>query len=70
MTLYMVITADEYELPLAVSTKAQEIADLLGRTKNDIFSAISRKQVSNKRYNGHKYRIIKIEAGEEEETPC
>ena len=69
MTLYMVITADEYELPLAVRTKAQEIADLLGRTKYEIFSAVSRKQVSQQRYNGHRYRIIKIEAGEEE-PPC
>lgn len=69
MTLYMVITADEYELPLAVSTKAQEIADLLGRTKYEVFSAVSRKQVSQQRYSGHRYRIIKIEVGEEE-PPC
>ena len=69
MTLYMVITADEYELPLAVSTKAQEIADLLGRSKADIFSAISRNRQSMYTHNGHKYRIIKIEA-EEEDTPC
>ena len=69
MTLYMVITADEYELPLAVRTKAQEIADLLGRPKADIFSAISRNRPSKYPYNGHKYRIIKIEVGEEE-APC
>ena len=65
MTLYMVITADEYELPLAVSTNAQEIADLLGRPKADVFSAISRNRTSMYPHNGHKYRIIKIEVDNE-----
>ena len=69
MTLYLVITADKYELPLAVSTNAQEIANLLGRSKADVFSAISRNCPSKHPHNGHKYRIIKIEAGEEE-PPC
>lgn len=65
MTLYMVITADEYELPLAVRNNAQEIAELLGRTKNDVFRAVGQNWLSKYPHNGHKYRIIKIEVDNE-----
>lgn len=67
MILYLLVTADEYELPLAVRDYAKEIADLLGRTKYEIFSAVSRKQVSKYPYNGYKYKIIKIEVDEDDD---
>jgi hypothetical protein len=63
----MIVTADEYELPLAVRDTVGEIADLLGRLKYDVLATISKKSVSKYPYNGFKYKIIKIEVDEEDE---
>lgn len=41
MTLYMMVTDDELELPLVVADSAQELADLIGRNVNTIYSGIS-----------------------------
>ena len=40
--IWMKITNDEYELPLAVADTAQELADIVGTTKNCIVSTISK----------------------------
>ena len=45
MTLYMLVTADKYELPLAVRDNVGEIADLIGRLKYDVYHTISKKKV-------------------------
>ena len=39
--VYMQVTHDEYELPIAVADSATELADMLGTTKASILSAIS-----------------------------
>lgn len=39
--IWMKITNDEYELPLAVADTAQELAEICGTTKNCIVSTIS-----------------------------
>ena len=70
MTLYMLVTADKYELPLAVRDTVDEIADLLGRLKYDVYSTISKKSVSKYPYNGFKYKIIKIEVDDDDEEDC
>ena len=67
MTVYMLITADRYELPLAVRDDVGEIADLLGRMKYDVYRTISKKQVSQEKYNGFHYRIIKVDIDEEDD---
>lgn len=67
MKLCMIITADKYELPLAVRDSVGEIADLLGRLKYDVYTTISKKQVSQKKYNGFNYRIIMVEIDEEDD---
>lgn len=67
MTVYMLVTADKYELPLAVRDNVGEIADLIGRLKYDVYSTISKKQVSQDTYNGFHYKIIKVEIDEEDE---
>lgn len=67
MKVYMLITADKYELPLAVRDTVGEIGDLLGRLKYDVLATISKKQVSKYPYNGFKYRIIKVEIDEEDD---
>lgn len=67
MRVYMLVTADEYELPLAVRDTVDEIADLLGRLKYDVYATISKKQVSQEKYNGFRYKIIKVDIDEEDE---
>lgn len=67
MRVYMLVTADKYELPLAVRDTVGEIADLLGRLKYDVYASISKKQVSKERYNGFHYKIIKVDIDEEDE---
>lgn len=67
MRVYMLVTADKYELPLAVRDTVGEIADLLGRLKYDVYASISKKQVSQEKYNGFHYKIIKVDIDEEDE---
>lgn len=43
-TLYMMVTDDELELPLVVADSAQELADIIGRSVNTIYSGISHEQ--------------------------
>lgn len=44
MKLYMKVTKDKYELPLAVAESAGELAALTGVDKNVILSSISHKR--------------------------
>ena len=67
MKVYMIVTADEYELPLAVRDTVGEIADLLGRFVGDVRVIISRKNVSSTTYNGHRYKVVGVDIDEEDE---
>lgn len=67
MKVYLVVTADEYELPLAVADTADELSRILGRTVNDIYVTISRQNVSQGQLNGYNYRIIRVDIGEEDD---
>jgi hypothetical protein len=40
----MMVTDDELELPLVVADSAQELADIIGRNVNTIYSGISHEQ--------------------------
>lgn len=40
--LWLLVTKDKYELPLAVADTAKELAIMTGTTKNNIVSQISR----------------------------
>ena len=42
--LYMMVTDDKLELPLVVADSAQELADIIGRNVNTIYSGISHEQ--------------------------
>lgn len=67
MRVYMIVTADEYELPLAVRDTVVEIASLLGKFVGDVRSMISRKTVSLTTYNGYRYKIVKVDIDEEDD---
>lgn len=67
MKVYLLVTADKYELPLMVCDSAGEVAELLGRERGDIYSTISRKLVSQGTFNGYHYRIIVVDIDEEDD---
>ena len=67
MKVYMIVTADEYELPLAVRDTVGEIADLLGRFVGDVRVIMSRKNVSLTTFNGYRYKVIGVDIDEEDE---
>lgn len=55
--LYLYVTKDDYELPLIVADSAEELAQILGTTKNTVLSCISHK---------HKGWVrVSVEEGEE-----
>ena len=58
MTLYMAVTPDKYELPLAVKTNAKDIAELFGTTEKTVYSSISKNR-SGKR-NGVKFVKVTV----------
>ena len=58
MTLYMEITKDEYELPVAVAESPTELARITGYTRNAILSAIS--------HDYGKKHFIKIDVEDDE----
>lgn len=41
MNIYMAVTMDKYELPIAVATTAKELADMCNVTENAIYSSLS-----------------------------
>lgn len=41
MKMYMAVTPDEYELPLAPPDTAKNLAELFGTTPNNIWSQVS-----------------------------
>lgn len=65
MTLYMIVTADKYELPLYVGTAA-EVAAYLGIKPASLYrlSAPSRNKIYGTR---DKFRLVKVEVDDDEE---
>ena len=59
MTLYMVVTADKYELPLVVGT-VEDIARFAGIKRLSVYKYIARR-MSGKR-NG--YKLVRVEVEE------
>lgn len=56
MTLWMEVTMDEYELPVAVASSAEELARKIGKTTNNIYSTIYKAKV-----RGYRSRYVKVE---------
>ena len=61
MTLWLKVTHDEYELPVAVADNSSQLAILLGIKRNSIFHSM----YSNKRY-GWWTPFRKVEIDEED----
>ena len=63
MTLYLAVSADKYELPIAVADSARELERILGLGKRTVTSRISRVRHGTLR----KQKYFKIEIDDEEE---
>lgn len=59
MFIWMLVTKDKYELPIAVFDTARELAEYVGLPVNSVLSAISK---CKKR--GHKCRYVRIKVNE------
>ena len=59
--IWMAVTPDEYELPLAVADTANELEQMLGLNKG----AIRRYDQCTGRYSGR--RIVRVKKGEDDE---
>ena len=62
MKLYLAVTNDEYEMPIAVCDNATDLAKACGVSKGTIFSEISRNNTSAKA----KRKYLRIEVDENE----
>lgn len=57
--LYMLVTKDELELPIAVADSPAELGRMIGVNANTISSAISKAES-----RGNKSRYVRVEVGE------
>lgn len=57
MTLYMKVTRDEYELPVAVAETKAELARMLGLSRENVRSAFSHA----KKYKHPTYVVVEVE---------
>ena len=57
MTLYMKVTRDKYELPVAVAETKAELARMLGRTRESVQSAF----FHAKKYKNPTYVVVEVD---------
>lgn len=58
MTLWLKVTTDQYELPLAVADTIPELARMTGCTVASLYSIFSRKRKGKQKYPGYVEVII------------
>lgn len=61
--LYLWVTSDKYELPLAVADSMEELARMAGVTVGTVTSSISRRKRA-KRPGRSKYQVVWVPRGE------
>lgn len=65
MTLYMAVTADKYELPIAVSSQIYYLARMLGRSTKTVCQELSRvrngRADTNGRLKGYVLREVEVD---------
>lgn len=65
INVYMAVTTDKYELPIAVADTVKELSELTGTSKNAISSAICKKKSG--RISGKKFIRVEIDETENED---
>ena len=58
MVVYMEVTRDEYELPIAIADNPEQLARICGTTSGSIRSSISHEKAGR---NKSKYKRVEIE---------
>lgn len=63
MTLYMAVTADKYELPIAVSSQIYYLARMLGKSERRVSEELSRIRNGRVDANGRRrgYVLMEVE---------
>ena len=51
--IWMKVTRDKYELPVAVANTASELARIVGTTKNAVVSSVSHLEHGHKKYSSY-----------------
>lgn len=59
MKLYLRVTKDKYELPIAVADSPRELAQMLGVTRASILSSIS--HAKSGRLKSSSYKVVEVE---------
>lgn len=59
MKLYLKVTKDKYELPVAVADSPRELAKMIGVSRDTIFSALSHVKAGQVRSST--YKIVEVE---------
>lgn len=63
MILYMAVTPDEYELPVAVEDSPTKLAKKIGMSVNTVTASLTPKRAkyNDKRKVGYRYRKVEVE---------
>lgn len=64
--LYLLVTQDKYELPLAVTDTQEELARIAGVTAGTVMSSLSRNKHSKKPRKS-KYRVVWVPRDDDKE---
>lgn len=60
MKMYMAVTPDKYELPLAPPDTAKNLAELFGTTPNNIWAQISHRNTRRDQKRGNYHNSIGV----------
>ena len=64
MYIWMMVTRDKYELPLAIADTSRELAELTGFHKNSIANSVLSYETGSKR---SRFRKVRVDRNEDEE---
>jgi len=63
MNLYIMVSNDKYELPLAVADSVKELAEMTNKTSGTIYSAISHVKSGALKHSIYKKELSKANLG-------
>lgn len=63
MTLYMKVTSDKYELPVAVADTVIELSNMIGLNKRSLESIFSK--ISRGKYGNSIYKIVEVDENDD-----
>ena len=66
-TVILAVTADEYELPVAVADTQVELSRLIGMSESRVSHVIHAGHVLRMKYNGKRIKIVRAQINEEDE---